>query len=104
MPIKHFLDGLEETIARIVSLLLSLTFFALYFGGKAPVFTDWYGLIGVLALFWLVYESVSYLLYIVFNFFSAKSGKDDNSNSKVDTNNFDMNHTENDGNNLDQNN
>lgn len=75
MQTKNFLDGLEETIARIVSLVITLTFFGLFYGSKTPVSLDWYSLIGVLALFWLVYESVSYLLYVVFNFFSSKNQK-----------------------------
>ena len=78
MQTKHFLDGLEETIARIVSLILGLAFFGLYFGNKTPIFFDWYSLIGVLALFWLVYEAVAYLLFVVFSFFSARANKVEN--------------------------
>jgi uncharacterized membrane protein len=81
---QNFLAGLEETIARIISLILTLTFYGLYFGSKTPVLFDWYTLIGILALFWLVYEALAYLLFVVFNFFSKnKNNSDDKSADQV---------------------
>lgn len=90
---QNFLAGLEETIARFISLILTLTFYGLYFGSKTPVLFDWYTLIGILALFWLVYEALAYLLFVVFNFFSKnKNRKDEKSADQV---NFAMDEAEN---------
>ena len=85
MPNKQFLTGLEETIARIVSLILTLAFFALYFGNKTPISFDWYSLIGVLAIFWLVYEALAYILFLVFSFFSERTNQGNNTNVAQDT-------------------
>jgi uncharacterized membrane protein len=83
---QNFLAGLEETIARFISLIFTITFYGLYFGSKTPVLFDWYTLIGILALFWLVYEALAYLLFVVFNFFSKnKNHKDENSVSQVNS-------------------
>ena len=90
---QNFLAGLEETIARFISLILTLTFYGLYFGSKTPVLFDWYTLIGILALFWLVYEALAYLLFVVFNFFSKnKNNKEEKSADQV---NFAMDEAEN---------
>jgi phosphotransferase system glucose/maltose/N-acetylglucosamine-specific IIC component len=43
-------------------------------------------LIGILALFWLVYEALAYLLFVVFNFFSKnKNHKDEHSAGQVNS-------------------
>jgi uncharacterized membrane protein len=70
MKNRKFFAGLEEVLARILGLCVTLVFFAVYVSAKTTINTDWYGIIGYLSLFWLIYEVLSYILFIAFAYFS----------------------------------
>jgi hypothetical protein len=67
---KSFLSGLEEVIARFAGLVLTLIFFIIYATSRTTVTLDWYGLSAHLIIFWIIYEIVSYILFVIFQFFS----------------------------------
>ena len=67
---KQFFAGTEEVIARLVSLCITLLFFAIYALAKTTFYLDIYTLLTVLGIFWVVYEIFSYILFAIFKFFS----------------------------------
>lgn len=77
MTEKSFLSGLEEVVARIAGLILTLVFFIIYATSRTTVTLDWYGLTAHLIIFWIIYEIVSYILFVIFRFFSKNQGKID---------------------------
>jgi TRAP-type C4-dicarboxylate transport system permease small subunit len=85
MPQEKFLAGLEEAIARIVSLLVSgLVVFAFWIGGdyyKSELSNPEF-LIFILA-FWLVYELLSFGFFQLFRFFSQRMPQ--NTEDETDT-------------------
>jgi hypothetical protein len=70
MKNRKFFAGLEEVLARLLGLGVTLVFFAVYVSAKGTILADWYGIIGYLSLFWLIYEILSYILFLAFAFFS----------------------------------
>jgi Na+(H+)/acetate symporter ActP len=70
-----FISGLEELVARIVSLFFSVVFFAVYSYAGGEITVNWQSLISYLLIFWLVYEGLSYVLYIIFKFFGDNTPK-----------------------------
>jgi len=80
---KQFLSGLEETIARFASLILSVLFFSIYIVAVEQVSLDWKSASLALAFFWFVYELIAFILFTVFKFFGDKNSSnsgDSNSN------------------------
>ena len=73
---RSFISGLEELVARIVSLALSLVFFVVYVYAAEELVINWQSVISFLLIFWLIYETLAYLLYIIFRFFgdNTKTG------------------------------
>jgi predicted membrane protein len=72
---KAFFAGSEEVIARLVSLFISLLFFAIYMVAKVSVVIDMYRLLTFLSIFWVVYEILAYILFMIFKFFSKAEEK-----------------------------
>jgi hypothetical protein len=75
MKNRNFFAGLEEVLARILGLCVTLVFFAVYVSAKGTILADWYGIVGYLSLFWLIYEMLSYILFIAFAYFSRDDEK-----------------------------
>jgi|GEM_PF-3604580 len=74
MPSKSFLSGLEELLARVVSLVLTLLFFVIYALSNSQSLTlDWFQLAVHLSIFWIVYETLALIFFQTFLFFSTKS-------------------------------
>jgi hypothetical protein len=73
MTEKSFLSGLEEVVARFAGLILTLLFFIIYATSRTTITLDWYGLSAHLIIFWLIYELISYILFIIFRFFSKNN-------------------------------
>lgn len=72
---KNFLSGLEELMARIVSLVFSLLFFVVWISQKLPTSnTDqsWQKVFFILFSFWFAYETIAYVLFILFKFFATR--------------------------------
>lgn len=76
MKENNFFAGLEEVGGRFGSLFITLGLFAVYGWAKGIVSLDWFQISGYLALFWFLYELLSYFLFKTFRYFSA-SKKDD---------------------------
>jgi hypothetical protein len=72
----NFFAGLEEVGGRFGSLFITLGLFAVYGWAKGAVSLDWFQISGYLALFWFIYELLSYFLFKTFRYF-AVSKKDD---------------------------
>jgi hypothetical protein len=74
MSQDRFLAGLEEAVARIVSLLVSgLIVFAFWIGGDYfnEALTNPEFIIFIIA-FWIVYEILSFAFFQLFRFFSQR--------------------------------
>ena len=75
---NSFLDGSQEGISRIVSMILSTSFFAIYTlasdSGNGLNIT-WVNTIISLVIFWVVYESLSFGLYLIFIYFSKQNNQ-----------------------------
>ena len=70
MAQKSYLGGLEGSIAKMVSLMINLAFFSIYTISQDGLQVSWFELVGVLLLFWVIYEVLGYILYIFFSFFA----------------------------------
>jgi len=71
---SSFLAGLEESFARLISFFITLLFFVIYtIAGGNSLSLNWTALLGFLALFWFLYEFISFLLFVAFSFFSRLS-------------------------------
>lgn len=69
MNSKSFIAGLEELVARVVSLVLSILFFTVYTYATGVLSVNWQSMVTYLLLFWLLYEALSFILYTIFKFF-----------------------------------
>jgi len=69
---NNFLAGMEEAVARFLSLIVSLIFFSINILSQTPQrFTfEWKNLMIYLAIFWLVYEFCAFFLFLVLLQFS----------------------------------
>lgn len=70
---KSFFAGQEEVFARIISLLLSSLFFVIFTVAKETVTLKWDNVLYSLGIFWIIYESLSLLLFQIFKFFAKKN-------------------------------
>lgn len=70
---RNFFSGLEEVVARLISFLVSVTFFVIYIAGQGKFDLDWYKAAIVLGFFWILYELISYILFLILSFFSKKT-------------------------------
>jgi len=68
-----FFSGLEEVVARLISFLVSVTFFVIYIAGQGKLELDWYKAAIILGFFWILYELISYILFLILSFFSRKT-------------------------------
>ncbi len=74
---KSFFAGLEEIFARLLGLVLTIIFFLIYIVAIQELILDWRQALILLTIFWLVYETVSLILFSVFRFFAKqKEGSD----------------------------
>lgn len=86
-----FFGGLEGFTAKVVSFLLTLTFFSIYAAALKGLTVSWFELSGILLLFWAVYEFLGYILFAFFNFFSRnKFSKYEEENQVEDDTNKDI--------------
>ncbi len=70
---KEFLSGLEETFARFISFFINLSFFAIFSLTKNENWKiDNFTILLILCIFWFSYELISYILFVIFKFFSNK--------------------------------
>jgi hypothetical protein len=69
---NNFLSGMEEAVARFLSLIVSLIFFSINLLSKTPqqIALDWKDLMIYLGVFWLVYEFCAFFLFLVLIQFS----------------------------------
>jgi energy-converting hydrogenase Eha subunit H len=69
---NNFLSGMEEAVARFLSLIVSLIFFSINLLSKTPqqIELDWKNLMIYLGIFWLVYEFCAFFLFLVLIQFS----------------------------------
>ena len=74
MSTKSFFSSLEEIFARFFSLILSVLFFAIYViaaGNKVEL--NVVGILQTTLVFWLIYETISFILFTVFKFFASRA-------------------------------
>jgi hypothetical protein len=73
-PQLNFFAGLEEAFARFFSAVFTILLFVVFALGNMPTTTNLstVEIIIYLGLFWLVYESISYLFFFLFNFFTRR--------------------------------
>jgi hypothetical protein len=78
MP-KSPYTSITETVARVLSLLITILCFSIYILSKneqALIRVDWAMLTVHLAIFWAVYESFSFCFFLLLQQFSStKEGK-----------------------------
>jgi|694.fasta_scaffold67105_4 hypothetical protein len=84
---KNFLSGLEELIARIVSLIFSLLFFVVLISQKLPTSNNdqsWQKIFFILFSFWFAYEAIAYVLFILFKFFANRQTNSNSTEIQLD--------------------
>jgi hypothetical protein len=81
---NSFIAGLEELVARIVSLFFSVVFFVVFTYASGEITITWQSLISYLLIFWLIYESLSYILYLIFKFFGDNNKDKDGLTLPID--------------------
>lgn len=71
---KNFLAGLEEVSSRLISLVITSTFFLVYISAKPnqEMLVNWTQLLIILSIFWLVYEFLGYLFFMIFGYFGKQ--------------------------------
>lgn len=71
MRTNQFIAGMEEAVARLVSLALLLVFVLIFSLAKSEnIVLGWQQVLFYVLILWLVYEVLAYILYSVFSFFS----------------------------------
>jgi hypothetical protein len=71
---SNFLSGLEELVARLISLVLITAMFAVYSAGKSePLQVESTKLILILLLYWFAYEVVSFVFFMILKRFSSSN-------------------------------
>jgi hypothetical protein len=73
----NFFAGLEEVGGRFGSLFITLGLFAVYGWAKGAVSLDWFQISGYLALFWFLYELLSYFLFKTFRYFAGSKNDEE---------------------------
>ena len=81
---NSFFAGIEEVASRALSLILSVLLFSVYALAKEDLYFEIASVAGSLVLFWLVYETLAYVFFLVFNYFSNKSEKGDEEDLTID--------------------
>ena len=69
---KEFLSGLEEVVARIVSLVITMLISIAYTLGNPFNQPKWQEIALFLLGFWFAYEIIGYILFTLFRFFASK--------------------------------
>jgi predicted membrane protein len=74
---KNFFTGLEEVASRLISLVITSAFFLVYISAKTnqEILVNWTHLLLILSIFWLVYELLGYLFFMIFNYFGNQTDK-----------------------------
>ena len=69
---NNFFAGMEEAVARFLSLVVSLIFFSINILSQNPqrISFDWKNSMIYLAIFWFIYEFCAYFLFLVLIQFS----------------------------------
>ncbi len=86
MPNKQFFAGLEEALARLVGVVLTLTFFLIYIWAVGGVNFNWLQAFFAFGLFWLIYEAIAFGLFMLFDFFAKKSESTQSTQTQTQTN------------------
>ena len=86
MTHKSFFSGLEEVFGRFFSLILSVLFFVIYvIAANNKVELNAIGILQVTLVFWLIYETISFVLFSVFRFFASREiSKEDSPEIKLE--------------------
>jgi hypothetical protein len=87
-PQLNFLAGLEEAFARFLSAIFTTLLFVVFAlgnpqSGSSLTSTE---IIIYLGLFWIVYESLSYLFFFMFNFFARRGQSQNTENDQIKDN------------------
>jgi|GEM_PF-5483837 len=72
---KEFISGLEEVVARTVSLVITMLIFIAYILGNPFVVPRWQEIALFLLGFWFAYEIIGYILFMLFKFFANKQAQ-----------------------------
>ncbi len=85
---KNFFAGIEEVISRLLAAVISMVFFLIYIYARPDqeVTLNWSGLLAMLGIFWLVYEFIGYVLYLIFVYFSRQNNNLNSQSKDIDTN------------------
>jgi hypothetical protein len=83
--VMTYFAGLEEVVARLFGVIFAVIGFSVYAGAKGTITFDTAGFALVLIYFVVVYDVVSYLLYLLFKFFENRNSNKlaDNNSSKI---------------------
>lgn len=81
---NSFIAGLEELVARIISLILSILFFAVYSLAVGDITVNWTSIVSYMLIFWVVYEGLAYILYLIFKFFGGNNKPGDGLTLPID--------------------
>lgn len=76
---NKFFAGQEEVFARICSMILSMLFFVIYVVASVSIVVDYKSVTIFLLVFWVIYESLSLILFQLFNHFSNLKVQKNNS-------------------------
>jgi hypothetical protein len=76
---KSFLAGLEESLARIISVALTVLIGGVYVSGRDGLNLQVVDSMQLLGAFWLVYEILSYIFFLMFKFFAGSQEKSEDS-------------------------
>ncbi len=68
---SHYLAGMQEVVGKTVSFIITTLGFVLYAAAKAPDLIELnpINVFAYLALFWFVYELVTFVMYVLFSLF-----------------------------------
>lgn len=83
MKNNAFLAGQEEIFARIISLILSTLFYLIYTLAVAQISLNYQSVIVFIFVFWVIYESLSLILFQIFTYFSNKNIQPTSSETEI---------------------
>jgi hypothetical protein len=79
----NYLAGMQEVVGKTVSFVVTTIGFIIYAVAKDKVELTPVNVLAYLALFWFLYELITYMMYIVFSLF-FKGGVKISTPSKID--------------------
>jgi hypothetical protein len=72
---NHYLSGIAEAMSKICSFSITVIFFVIFAAaiGDKKVTLGIIEVLSYLSLFWFIYETLGFTIYLIFSYFQKKN-------------------------------